>query len=98
MRTTRTTAVAGLPELLRPRFFPGQLLTDRDLSDLVSWVESRLRLERLREGWGVVCGLAVTAERPRQGHCCGRRSRSRWSGWRTWLPAAARPSRRAVRS
>ena len=43
-----------------PRFFPGQLLTDRDLNDLVAWVRSRLGLERLREGWGVVCGLDVS--------------------------------------
>jgi hypothetical protein len=51
----------GLPDLVRPRFYPGQVLTDRDLGDLGEWVRARLALVRLRDGWGVVCGLAVSA-------------------------------------
>lgn len=52
----------GLPDLVRPRFYPGQVLTDRDLQDLEGWVRARLGLVRLRDGWGAVCGLAVAAD------------------------------------
>jgi hypothetical protein len=45
--------------LERPRFFCGQLLTDQDLTGLVTWTQNRLRLARYRHGWGVVCGLDV---------------------------------------
>ena len=46
--------------LLRPNFYGGQLLTDRDLKSLVDWVEGKSALQRFREGWGVACGLEVT--------------------------------------
>jgi hypothetical protein len=46
--------------LLRPNFYGGQLLTDRDLKSLVDWVQEKSALKRYREGWGVVCGLEVT--------------------------------------
>ena len=54
-----TAAKPELPMLVRPRFFAGQLLTDRDLTALEQWVDSRLGLVRHRHGWGVVCGLTV---------------------------------------
>lgn len=52
----------GLPCLERPDFFSGQMLTDQDLDALVDWTRGRLRLSRLREGWGVVCGLQVESD------------------------------------
>ena len=54
-----TAAKPELPMLVRPRFFAGQLLTDRDLTALEQWVHFRLGLVRHRHGWGVVCGLTV---------------------------------------
>jgi hypothetical protein len=45
--------------LERPRFFCGQLLTDRDLTALIGWTQAKLRLSRFRAGWGVVCGLEL---------------------------------------
>lgn len=45
--------------LVQPRFFCGQLLTDRDLTTLVGWARDKFGLSRYREGWGVVCGLDV---------------------------------------
>lgn len=44
----------------RPNFFCGQLLTDQDLTAIVTWTQERLRLQRFKLGWGVVCGLEVT--------------------------------------
>ena len=48
--------------LVRPRFFGGQLLTDTDLGQLVTWTADKLRLGRYRHGWGVVCGLEVRCD------------------------------------
>lgn len=45
--------------LEQPRFFCGQLLSDRDLTALLTWTQEKLRLGRFRGGWGVVCGLEV---------------------------------------
>ena len=55
------TAACGLPDLVRPQFFPGQRLTDRDLTAVVEWARARFRLDHLHGSWGVVCGLSVTA-------------------------------------
>jgi len=50
----------GLECLCRPRFFPGQLLTDEDLTLLEDYVVKKNRLHnRYLHGWGVVCGLEV---------------------------------------
>ena len=49
----------GLGTLVRPRFFCGQLLTDTDLTAFLEWTADKLRLNRYRTGWGVVCGLDV---------------------------------------
>lgn len=49
----------GLPELVAPRYFAGQLLTDRDLTVLLDYTRERLGLDRYRDGWGVACGLGV---------------------------------------
>ncbi|MBI3785369.1 MAG: hypothetical protein HY270_18410 [Deltaproteobacteria bacterium] len=46
----------------RPRFFCGQLLTDQDLTALVDWTRDKLRLNRFRDGWGVVCGFDVRSD------------------------------------
>lgn len=54
--------VCELHSLVRPRFFCGQLLTDQDLSELITWVLDRRKLGRYRDGWGVVCGLDVGAD------------------------------------
>ncbi len=54
--------VCGIECLERPRYFCGQLLTDADLTALVSWTAARLRLVRQRDGWGVVCGLDVRCD------------------------------------
>lgn len=45
--------------LVQPRFFCGQLLTDEDLTTLLTWTKDKLRLGRFRDGWGVVCGFDV---------------------------------------
>ncbi len=51
---------------LRPRFFPGQLLTEDDLGKLVEYVAAKNRLHnRFLFGDGVVCGLEVAC------HPCG---------------------------
>jgi hypothetical protein len=46
----------------RPVFQCGQILSDGDLNALTGWVADRLRLVRLRAGWGVVCGLEVRCD------------------------------------
>lgn len=50
----------AFPKLRRPQFFAGQLLTDQDLTALTEYIQERARLQRYRDGWGVVCGLQVT--------------------------------------
>jgi hypothetical protein len=45
----------------RPRWFAGQLVGPRDLTDTQTWVLERMRRHnRLLHGWGVDCGLTVT--------------------------------------
>lgn len=70
--------------LIRPNFFCGQLLTDRDLKAFVDWISAKSALQRFREGWGVVCGLEATCSHVENEHnrvyvgpgygvdCCGR--------------------------
>ena len=48
--------------LVQPLFFCGQLLNESDLTAIMNWTKSRLRLNRYREGWGVVCGLSVRSD------------------------------------
>jgi hypothetical protein len=60
MQTPNPTAPPD--PLVRPLFFAGQALTDRDLTDLVGWVDRRFALRRQTAGWGVVCGLDVTPD------------------------------------
>lgn len=56
-------ACGGLQCLCRPRFFPGQLLTDEDLNRLESYVVEKNRLHaRYLHGWGVACGLEVVCD------------------------------------
>ena len=53
-------ACGGLKCLCRPRFFPGQLLSDDDLNRLQQYVIDKNRLHnRYLVGWGVACGLEV---------------------------------------
>lgn len=53
-------ACGGLKCLCRPRFFPGQLLSDDDLNRLQQYVIDKNRLHnRHLIGWGVACGLEV---------------------------------------
>lgn len=56
-----TCAVCGqLQCLCRPRFFPGQLLSDEDLTALDHYILEKNRLHnRNLHGFGVVCGLKV---------------------------------------
>src|SRR6266511_1447041 len=75
-------ACCGTECLVQPRFFHGQLLTDADLNQLLSWTESKFRLQRSRDGWGVVCGLELSLDPEHPTHviihpgqaidCCGR--------------------------
>jgi hypothetical protein len=51
--------LCNLHALEQPRFFYGQLLTDQDLTALLTWSQDKMALDRWRAGWGVVCGLAV---------------------------------------
>jgi hypothetical protein len=56
-------ACGGLKCLCRPRFFPGQLLTDEDLNRLQNYVIEKNRLRaRYLHGWGVACGLEVVCD------------------------------------
>lgn len=53
-------ACGGLQCLCRPRFFPGQLLTDEDLNRLEHYVVEKNKLHnRYLHGQGIVCGLDV---------------------------------------
>ena len=48
---------------VRPRFFPGQLLTEDDLGQLADYTTAKNRLHnRFLFGDGVVCGLEVTCD------------------------------------
>ena len=50
----------GLECLERPRFFAGQLLTEKELGSAQDYVRAKNRLHNLHlHGWGVVCGLEV---------------------------------------
>jgi hypothetical protein len=56
-------ACGGLECLCRPRFFPGQVLTDDDLNRLENHVIAKNRLHnRYFHGSGVVCGLEVVCD------------------------------------
>lgn len=56
----------GVTTMVRPRFFPGQLLVDGDLQLLVDYTSLKHRLHnRFLHGAGVVCGLQVGC------HPCG---------------------------
>ncbi len=56
----------GITTMVRPRFFPGQLLVDGDLQLLVDYATTKDRLHnRFLHGSGVVCGLLVRC------HPCG---------------------------
>jgi hypothetical protein len=57
----------GLESLIRPNFFAGQLLTDKDLMALLTWVKRHRGLDRYRDGWGVVCGLDVAPDGSKPG-------------------------------
>lgn len=53
-------ACGGLECFCRPRFFPGQLLTDEDLNRLDHYMVEKNRLHnRYLHGHGIVCGLDV---------------------------------------
>jgi hypothetical protein len=67
--TPRCPACGGLQCLCRPRFFPGQLLTDQDLNRLQQYVIDKNRLHnRYLHGWGVACGLEVVCDVCDSGH------------------------------
>jgi hypothetical protein len=67
--TPRCPACGGLKCLCRPRFFPGQLLTDQDLNRLEQYVIDKNRLHnRYLHGWGVACGLEVVCDVCDPGH------------------------------
>ena len=56
-------ACGGLECLCRPRFFPGQLLTDEDLNRLDRYIVDKNKLHnRYLHGWGVACGLEVVCD------------------------------------
>ena len=53
----------GLQCLCRPRFFPGQLLTDDTLNQLSRYIVEKNKLHnRHLQGWGVACGLEVSCD------------------------------------
>lgn len=76
-----STEMCGLECLERPAFSAGMVLSDSDLTALVEWTSGRLGLQRLRHGWGVVCGLDVRCDKDAPGRvvvepgyavgCCG---------------------------
>jgi len=67
--TPRCPACGGLKCICRPRFFPGQLLTDRELNGLEQYVVDKNRLHNsYLHGWGVACGLEVVCDDCDAGH------------------------------
>jgi len=67
--TPRCPACGGLKCTCRPRFFPGQLLTDRELNGLEQYVVDKNRLHNTYlHGWGVACGLEVVCDDCDPGH------------------------------
>ena len=46
--------------VIRPNFFPGQSLSDQDLTALMTWAEQRWRLDAACDDWGIACGLHVS--------------------------------------
>lgn len=57
---SRTLTLRDLPELRRPRYFAGRLLTEREFTAEQEYHRERSRLQnRLLHGWGVVEGLDV---------------------------------------
>ena len=67
--TPRCPACGGLKCVCRPRFFPGQLLTDRELNGLEQYVIDKNRLHNsYLHGWGVACGLEVGCDGCDPGH------------------------------
>lgn len=71
----------GLDCIERPIFNGCQLLEADDLTAIVDWARQRLDRLRLRDGWGVVCGLDVRCDHAHRGRivveagyavgCCG---------------------------
>jgi len=58
-----------VPDLRRLRYFLGQLLGARDLQREQEYIREKMRLHlRYLQGYGVVCGLLVEAERHGGGH------------------------------
>ena len=56
-------ACGGLECLCRPRFFPGQVLTDDDLNRLEQYIIAKDKLHnRYFHGSGVVCGMEVVCD------------------------------------
>jgi hypothetical protein len=54
---------SGLECLCRPRFFPGQLLSDEDLNRLQRYITGKNKLHnRYLHGYGVACGLEVVCD------------------------------------
>lgn len=51
-----------LLDVIRPNFFPGQSLTDKDLTALMDWALARWRLEAVCDDWGVACGMHVSID------------------------------------
>jgi predicted flap endonuclease-1-like 5' DNA nuclease len=78
---TQEVECCELDCLVAPRFFCGQLLTDRDLTALMEWTRSKAGLARYRDGWGVACGLDLRCDEANPGSilvspgyalsCCG---------------------------
>ena len=53
--------------MLRPNFFAGQLLTEDDLQQIITYSNGKRRLtNRYAFGTGVVCGLEVVAAGPKE--------------------------------
>ena len=49
----------------RARYFHGMLMTDRDFNEEQKYhIEKRKLHNRMLHGWGVVCGLKITAFNP----------------------------------
>ncbi|WP_394849956.1 hypothetical protein LZC95_21185 [Pendulispora brunnea] len=61
--TSRKGVVAPACLSPRPRFFPGQMVTDADLRAVVDYHRNQQRVaESVTGGWGVYCGYELTLE------------------------------------
>lgn len=65
MSNEKKNGTCGYNNFKRARYFHGQMLTDRDFrEEQIYHNEKRKLLNRMLQGWGVVCGLEIKPTKP----------------------------------